>query len=63
MFVAIGYSQRGGSILKQLNVSVWNNEECAQMKEVGRDRINTLLCVEDPCCDSKELCDLCPVKF
>lgn len=52
-----------GTMLKQLNVSIWSNDQCSNIREHGNPTDNTLMCIEDVCNDGNALCDLCKVKF
>lgn len=63
LHAAIGYiDSKKGVMLKQLNVSIWENDQCAYIREHGNPTENTLMCIEDVCCDGNALCDLCKVK-
>lgn len=60
---AIGQWNHGGAVLKRLNVSVWEDDECEYMKEHRDGTKNTLLCIEDICTDGNGICNICEVKF
>lgn len=58
---AIGYFKHDdGIMLKQINASVLQDDQCAALKEYQDQQTpNTQICIEDICYDGNEICDLC----
>lgn len=54
-----------GNSFRQMNVTFWPDEQCAQIKPYPHpDKENTLLCVENPCSNNEcNIHDICDVRF